>query len=139
MVPLQVEILLKPAHLTIGSVGTYRDNMSPIHTKVKIQIELFPVVAHVIKYLFENDLLEREIEGTTLYLDKRKYEGGAILAYVGQINDFILIHENVEASLIHTFKWHDNVYAMALEVHRGMAELSFEQKPRGKIRRGFPT
>ncbi|NOQ49124.1 MAG: hypothetical protein GQ553_00445 [Nitrosomonadaceae bacterium] len=113
--------------------------MSPIHTKVKIQIELFPVVAHVIKYLFENDFQEREIEGTMLYLDKRKYEGGAILAYVGQISDFILIHENVEASLIHTFKWHDNVHAMVLEVHRGMAKLSFEQKPRGKIRRGFPT
>ena len=113
--------------------------MSPIHTKIRIQIELFPVVAHVIKYLFENDLLEREIEGTTLYLDKRKYEDGAILSYVSQINDFILLHENVEASLIHTFKWNDNVYAMALEVHRGAAVLAFEQKPRGKIRSGFPT
>ena len=107
--------------------------MSPIHTKMKIQIQLFPVVAHVIKYLFENDLQEREIEGTTLYLDKRKYEGGAILPYVGQINDFILIHENVEASLIHTFKWHDHVWAMTLAVYKGMVELSFKQKPRDAI------
>ena len=113
--------------------------MSPIHTKVQIQKELFPVVAHVIKFLFENDFEEREIEGTTLYLDKRKYEDGAILAYVSQIYDFMQIHEDVEASLIHTFKWHNNVYAMALEVHRGMAKLSFQQKPRGKIRSGFPT
>jgi hypothetical protein len=112
--------------------------MSPIHTKIKIQAELFPIVAHVVKYLFENDFEEREIEGTTLYLDKKKYEGGAILPYMGQINDFMMIQQNVEASLIHTFKWHENVYAMTVEVHKGMAKLSFTQKPRGKVH-GFPS
>ena len=112
--------------------------MSPIHTKITVQVALFPLIAHTVKHLFENEFQEIEIEGTTLYLDKKKYEDGPVMGYIVQIHDMLPIMENVDASLIHTFGWKDSVYAMVIEVHKGRAKLSFTQKPRGKIR-GFPT
>lgn len=88
---------------------------------IRVPIELFPLIAHAVKYFVTTH--DITFESIAMGLDQRSYEDGNILAYLSQINDLLQLRQKTNAVIEAYFEWNKVKCQLFVGVMSGVAEF----------------